>query len=125
VPVNNAGKRHCTNIKNTLGVEKMKVGIEFQIDVTKIDKARLYKGNKGTYLTMTSFVDLDNVDQYENNGMITHKKNEGEDRAPILGNAKVFWKDQQQAQQPRQHQAQQQASQQAAPVDDFDDDIPF
>lgn len=71
----------------------MKVGIELKIDVTKIDKARLYKGNKGTYLTVTSFVDLDQADQYNNNGMVTHKKQEGEERAPILGNAKVFWRD--------------------------------
>ena len=36
----------------------MKVGIELKIDVTKIDKQRLYRGEKGTYLTMTAFVDL-------------------------------------------------------------------
>jgi len=71
----------------------MKVGIELKIDVTKIDKQRLYRGEKGTYLTMTAFVDLDEKDQYGNSGMITHKKNEGEDRAPILGNSKVFWSD--------------------------------
>ncbi len=123
----------------------MKVGIELRIDVTKIDKARLYVGEKGKYLTMTAFVDLDQKDQYENNGMITHQKNEGEERAPILGNTKVFWKDsQQQAPQnqyapPSQQQPQtpQQVPQQQAPVQqspmaqnpnatqDFDDSIPF
>ena len=50
-----------------------KVGIELNIDVTKIDKAKLYQGQKGTYLTMTAFVDLDNKDQYDNNGMIVQK----------------------------------------------------
>jgi hypothetical protein len=71
----------------------MKIGVEISIDVTKIDKARLFKGKKGTYLTMTTFVDVDNKDQYDNNGMVTHKKNEGESTAPILGNVKVFWSD--------------------------------
>lgn len=71
----------------------MKIGIELRIDVTKIDKHRIYNGKKGKYLTMTAFVDLDNKDQYGNNGMITHKKEEGEESAPILGNSKVFWSD--------------------------------
>lgn len=108
----------------------MKVGIELRIDVTKIDKERIYVGQKGKYLTMTTFVDLDVADQYENNGMITHKAKEGEDRAPILGNVKVFWKDQNQAQQqaPQQRQSlEQQAGAGQAPNNDFMDDssIPF
>ena len=117
---------------------EMKVGIELRIDVTKIDKARLYKGEKGTYLTMTAFVDLDQVDQYENNGMITHKKEKDEQgNTPILGNAKVFWRDQQQAapqapQQSYQQQTPQQPVPQPSPMQqnpnatqDLDDDLPF
>jgi len=129
----------------------MRIGIELKVDVRKIDKTRLYKGEKGTYLTMTAFVDLDNQDQYGNNGMITHAKLEGEDRAPILGNSKVFWSDGQQQQQQRpaprqqpqhpqqqprpmvppnrqgvqQGQQMQQPQGQAQGFDDFDDDIPF
>lgn len=120
----------------------MKVGIELRIDVTKIEKARIYNGQKGKYLTMTAFVDLDQKDQYDNNGMITHAKMEGEERSPILGNAKVFWTDGQQQsaqqgyqQQPAQQQPRQQqpvptqgdnrAPQQQPGMDDFDDDIPF
>ena len=72
----------------------MKIGVEVQIDVKKIEKARLYAGAKGTYLTMTTFIDLDEKDQYENNGFISHKKNKDEqNNTPILGNVKVFWKD--------------------------------
>ena len=71
----------------------MKYGIEIRIDVSKIDKSRLYKGEKGNYLTMTAFVDVDNKDQYGNSGMVTHSKKEGEDKAPILGNTKVFWRE--------------------------------
>ena len=123
----------------------MKIGVEVQIDVKKIEKARLYAGAKGTYLTMTTFIDLDEKDQYENNGFISHKKNKDEqNNTPILGNVKVFWKDEQQQQQqqapqqqiPQQGGYQQQAPQQSAPQpspmgqnpnasQDFDDDIPF
>ena len=78
-----------------------KVGVELRIDVTKIDKARIFTGKKGKYLTMTAFIELETQDQYGNNGMITHAKLEGEDKAPILGNSKVFWRDDQ-PQQPRQ-----------------------
>jgi hypothetical protein len=120
----------------------MKVGIELRIDVTKIEKARIYNGQKGKYLTMTAFVDLDQKDQYDNNGMITHAKMEGEERAPILGNAKVFWTDAQQQQQSHQQQPthQQPTSQRQPPphnqpmgvnqsqqpgMDDGLEDIPF
>jgi hypothetical protein len=49
----------------------MKVGLSVRIDVTKIDKERLYKGEKGTYLDLTTFVDTASQDQYENNGFIS------------------------------------------------------
>ncbi len=71
----------------------MKVAVEFKIDVTKIDKARIHNGKKGKYLTMTSFVDLEVQDQYGNNGMVTHARLDGEEKSPILGNSKVFWRD--------------------------------
>ncbi len=89
----------------------MKIGVEVSIDVTKIDKARLFQGQKGKYLTMTTFIDIDNKDQYDNNGFIAHKKNQDEQgNTPILGNVKVFWSDSQaqQAQQAPQQQGQQQ-----------------
>jgi hypothetical protein len=99
----------------------MKVGIELRIDVSKIEKERLYKGKKGTYLTMTTFIDTEVQDQYENNGFISHKATEQErankQNTPILGNAKVFYTDSQDS-MARQPVAQQQ------PVDEFDD-IPF
>jgi hypothetical protein len=122
----------------------MKVGIEVRIDVKKIEKARLYAGQKGTYLTMTTFVDLDNQDEYGNNGFISHKKEQDEQgNTPILGNVKVFWTDGQQPQptpqqQPRQQPQQAQTppgynpsqpqgvSQPQQPQDDYDpDSIPF
>jgi hypothetical protein len=75
----------------------MKVGLSVRIDVTKIEKERLYKGSKGTYLDLTTFVDTDQVDQYDNNGFISQSvdKEEREQgvKTPILGNVKVFFTD--------------------------------
>ena len=105
-----------------------KIGVSVKIDVSKIDKARLYKGQKGTYLDATVFIDIDTKDQYENNGMITQdvtkEEKEAEVRGNILGNVKVFWKEQQQ-QQPAQQQAPAGNGQPAPNLDDFSDDIPF
>ena len=73
----------------------MKVGIEIKIDVKKILKERLYQGSKGTYLTLTSFIDSDNPDQYSNHGFVAQSvsKEEREQgiKTPILGNIKIFW----------------------------------
>jgi hypothetical protein len=75
----------------------MKIGVSVRIDVTKIDKERLYKGEKGTYLDLTTFVDTAEQDQYENNGFISQSvdKEEREKgvKTPILGNVKVFYTD--------------------------------
>ena len=75
----------------------MKIGLSVRIDVTKIEKARLYAGAKGTYLDLTTFVDTDQQDQYENNGFISQSvdKEEREQgvQTPILGNVKVFFTD--------------------------------
>lgn len=110
----------------------MKIGVEIRIDVKKIEKARLYQGAKGTYLTLTGFIDTEQQDQYGNNGFIAHKTEQNEDKAPILGNSKVFWTDGQQSQQasPSQNLAnKRQQSQQSPKVNPqeptFDDDVPF
>ena len=104
------------------------IGIEINIDVTKIDKTRLFQGKKGTYLTLTGFVNIDEKDQYDNNGFITQKKNKDEPKdmkMPILGNTKVFWSDSQQPQQ-QQQAPQQQPNNMANMASDFDNDsIPF
>lgn len=101
----------------------MKVGINVRIDVTKIEKARLYKGAKGTYLDMTTFVDIDNKDQYDNNGFISHSQTKEEresgEKTPILGNVKVFYTD---GGAPQNAGKVQQVMQEA---DLLEDDIPF
>ena len=73
-----------------------KIGVTISIDVTKIDKSRLFKGAKGTYLDLTTFVDTETKDQYENNGFISQSQTKeeregGAERPPILGNVKVFF----------------------------------
>ena len=97
----------------------MKIGLSLRIDVTKIDKARLYAGAKGTYLDLTTFVDTEQQDQYENNGFISQSVNKEEREAkvqtPILGNVKVFFTDGAQS-------APQSAPQSKAVIDE---DIPF
>ena len=75
----------------------MKIGLSVKIDVKKIDKARLYEGEKGTYLDLTTFFDTATADQYENNGFIsqatTAEEREQGVQTPILGNVKVFFID--------------------------------
>jgi hypothetical protein len=69
----------------------MKV-ISLKIDVSKIDKSKLFKGEKGTYLDAVVFLN-DEKDQYGNNGMITQSVSKGErekgGKGVILGNAKI------------------------------------
>ncbi len=93
-----------------------KIGVSLKINVSQIDKARLFSGQKGKYLDATVFIDIDQLDQYGNSGMITQdvsKEEKGQNvRGAILGNCKVFWKDQGQQQAPQQGGYQQQAPQQ-------------
>lgn len=75
----------------------MRIGINFSIDVTRLEKSRFYKGKKGTYAKLTCFVDTEETSQYGDNGTITQELSK-EDRdngikLPIIGNAKVFWQD--------------------------------
>lgn len=111
----------------------MKIGVSVKLDVTKIDKSRLFKGEKGTYLDLTTFIELDEQDQYGNNGFIAQslskeERESGADKPPILGNVKVFYKgESNQQRQQGYEQGMDQARQAAAPAhhNDFDDDIPF
>ena len=103
-----------------------KVGVRLKIDVTKIEKARLFKGQKGTYLDATCFIDLDEKGQYGDNGMVTQdvtkEEREAGTKGPILGNVTVFYRDDQPAQQAPQQQP---AQQQPGGMMDDSSDIPF
>ena len=103
-----------------------KIAVSLKIDVTKIDKARLFAGKKGTYLDATIFIDLDEADQYGNHGMITQNVTKAEkdagERGAILGNGKIFWRDGDQGQSQARPAAQADDRQ---GFDDFDDPLPF
>lgn len=115
-----------------------KIGVSLKIDVSKIDKERLFRGQKGVYLDATVFIDVDQKDQYDNNGMITQdvtkeEKDQGT-KGNILGNCKVFWTDHNNIPAQQGGFQQQQgfnnpppAPKQPAPddFDDFSDSVPF
>jgi Ser-tRNA(Ala) deacylase AlaX len=67
--------------------------VRLKIDVTKIDKERLFAGKKGTYLDATVFLN-DEAGQYGDNGMITQdvskEEREAGTKGAILGNATIF-----------------------------------
>ena len=95
-------------------------GINLKIDVSKIDKSKMYKGAKGTYLDAVVFVDVDEKDQYDNNGMIKQDWKDADKKAtPILGNCRVFWSDN------KQPDTQQQKAPEFNEEDIDDEDIPF
>lgn len=113
-----------------------RIRVSLNIDVTKIDKARLFKGAKGTYLNTSVLVELDGVDQYGNSGMITQdvSKDEREKgvKGNILGNCKLVWSEEKRDAAHVQGHAQvtQTVAPQAQPtapppMDDFDDEIGF
>lgn len=117
-----------------------KVGVRIKLNVSQIDKARLFRGQKGVYLDATAFIDLDEKGQYGDNGMVTQdvSKEEREQgvKGPILGNVTVFYRDDQPQQQaPQQPQSMgqqgaalyggQQPQQQPGGMMDDSQDIPF
>jgi hypothetical protein len=105
-----------------------KIGVSLKINVSMIERDRMFKGAKGTYLDATVFIDLADLDQYGNSGMITQDVSKDEKaqgvKGPILGNCKVFWSEGGQAPQAPQ-QAPAPRAPAPAPVDDFSEDIPF
>jgi hypothetical protein len=107
----------------------MKIGVSLKIDVTKIEKARLFKGDKGTYLDCIAFIDIDQKDQYGNSGMITQEVSKDEKAAgvkgPILGNSRVFFTDSNQSSNSHQAKPQGKSSMKDYADDGFDDTIPF
>lgn len=103
-----------------------RIGVGLKIDVSKIDKSKLFSGKNGAkYLDATVFVDTDNPDQYGNNGMITQSQTKEEKDSgtygAILGNCKVFWNDGGNQQTNNQSNNNRQSKPNKS-YDDFDDD---
>lgn len=103
-----------------------KIGINISIDVSKIDKTRLFKGKKGVYMDVTTFIDTKNPDQYDQHGFVSQStsKEEREQgvKTPILGNCKVFF-DSTAGQLPTPTEPP--IAETAPATAGFDDDIPF
>lgn len=99
----------------------MKV-VKLKIDVTKIDKSKLFKGAKGTYLDAVVFLN-DEVDQYGNNGMIvqsvTREDREQGIKGAILGNAQLP------VEAPQAERNRTASAPQSTTVEDEGDGIPF
>ena len=93
--------------------------LRIKIDVTKIDKKRLYVGKKGTYLEATILL-RDEEDQHGNHGMVIESVSKEEREAgkdgTILGNVTGRWD--------RGASKPQPSASKPAPADD-DDDLPF
>jgi hypothetical protein len=98
--------------------------LRIKIDVTKINKARLYEGAKGKYLTMTVMLDQ-HEDRFGNYGLVVEsiskeEKDQGV-QGTILGNVTGRW-DRNPANQPETNVT---TSKAVAPAKDDDDDLPF
>ena len=96
--------------------------ISASIDVTKITKSKLYKGEKGTYLNITISIN-DEIDQYGNQvGIIeslTKEENDAKVKKNYLGNGKIVWTGTNTKQTPATPAPAQ------APVIEEGDDLPF
>jgi hypothetical protein len=66
--------------------------ISIKIDVTKIDKEALFKGQKGTYLTLTVWPNKEGRNQHGDDAIV--KQDLGKDRRDeqpeIIGNARII-----------------------------------
>ena len=62
----------------------MATNIGVKLDVKKIDKKRLYVGEKGVYLDATIIM-FDEPDKYGNNGFIVENVTEEERKAGVKG----------------------------------------
>lgn len=95
--------------------------ISLKLDVSKIDKSKLFKGKKGTYLDLTIAVN-DEKDQYDNDVSAwqsqTKEERQSNSNKNFLGNGKVFWSSNNSGQQNNQQQ------EQPSPEPE-NDDLPF
>lgn len=68
--------------------------VNLSVNVSKIDKARLIQGQKGTYLNLTVEI-KDEADQYGNDASCWESQSEEErkskDNRNYLGNGRVVW----------------------------------
>ncbi len=97
--------------------------ISSSIDLTKIDKSKIYEGKKGKYYPITIVLN-DEVGQYGDSGYIqteqTKEERDAKQPKTFLGNAKVVWTNGDNVNvAPREDQPQ------TAPVVEAEPDLPF
>ncbi len=99
--------------------------LSVKLDVKKISKEKLYHGAKGSYLGVTISLN-DEIDQYGNNVSVWEEqtKEDRDAKAPrvFLGNGKVIWTNEGQAQQGQQFGGAPQQGANGLPVED---ELPF
>jgi len=61
--------------------------IKVKVDVLKIDKSKLYVGEKGTYLDL---ILIETPDNKYGNDYLCKQDGEKDDDMPIIGNAKIL-----------------------------------
>ena len=93
----------------------MKINGIFKIKADQIDKERLFKGGKHTYLDLYIDIDTDNPDQFGQNGWCKQSAEKGT-RMPIIGNFKMFSAAVNKSEEAKKH---------IKEDDSFDDDMPF
>ena len=100
--------------------------ISVSIDVTKIDKERLFVGKKGKYLDVT-LIETPNS-QYDDDYMavqsVTKEEREGGMQGAILGNGKIFGGERREPVQPSQFAPEPQPQPKPTPAS-VEDDVPF
>ena len=100
-----------------------KIGVNLKIDVSKIDKSKIFEGKKGKYVDFTTFLDLDNPSKWGDHGFIAHSisKEERESGAKggIVGNSTVFYAE------GADFTKEGGEAKEAPKNDDFDDDVPW
>jgi|TARA_X000001382_G_C3047672_1_gene139998 hypothetical protein len=97
--------------------------ISSSIDLTKIDKSKIYEGKKGKYYPITIVLN-DEVGQYGDSGYVqteqTKEERDAKQPKTFLGNAKVVWTNGDNVNvAPREDQPQ------TAPVVEAEPDLPF
>lgn len=95
-----------------------------KIDVTKIDKARLFKGTKGTYLDVV-LIETPNGEygDYMVKQSVTKEEREAKLQMPILGNGKIMGGAQNRPSAPSRSSAPRPAS--TPQQENLDEDVPF
>lgn len=90
--------------------------LSLKIDVTKINKDRLYKGTKGTYLNLSVALN-DEKDTYGNDVSVweeqTKEERENKQERNYLGNGKTVW------------EGEKKTVKNDSPIDNSEDDLPF